>query len=362
MQERSHNRRSLVLVHLGSQFGGVDVYMDNLGRLLLECAEVVGIASHPLLLARFRSAGVISYGIPKRVHNRKVLRTLLLPFLLWSVVRRHKTSLIVLNDHAESLFIVPGKLLGCNVYAVAHGVLGLHSRSLFQLLGRFFYKNLANLADGVICVSQSVRAAQSTVVEASKLHVVYNWLPVLPQVVVKDLRGLNSPLSVLFVGRLEHVKGAHLLLEALKNVPGVRLTIVGDGSERHHLEKLADGMSVTFAGFQKETEPFYQQADLFVNPALDEGIEGMPFVSLEAMAHGLPCIFSATPVHKEITEAGTSAKLFSPGDVSSLKIALRELLSDDSHREQLGLRARLIVEKRHQSSTALEAFKTLFQL
>ena len=48
------------------------------------------------------------------------------------------------------------------------------------------------------------------------------------------------------------------------------------------------------------------------------GPEGLPMTSLEAMAHGLPCIFSDLPVHHEITDHGKGAYLFRSGEVESL--------------------------------------------
>ena len=52
------------------------------------------------------------------------------------------------------------------------------------------------------------------------------------------------PVHVLFVGRLERYKGLYLLLDALRDVPDVRLTVVGDGSYRQELERLAAGLNV----------------------------------------------------------------------------------------------------------------------
>ena len=128
------------------------------------------------------------------------------------------------------------------------------------------------------------------------------------------------------MGRLEHYKGLHLLLEAMRGVTGVRLTVVGIGSYREQLEKLASGLDVYFEGFCADTYRFYQTSDIFINPSL--GPEGLPIVSLESMAHGLPCIFSALPVHKEISNDGAASLLFEIGDAVDLRIKLSQLIVD----------------------------------
>ena len=90
---------------------------------------------------------------------------------------------------------------------------------------------------------------------------------------------------------------------AARRLPQVEVTIAGDGSARASLEESArDVPNVRFAGFQQNLDEFYERSDIYVMPSL--GPEGLPIASLEAMAHGLPCIFSDLPVHDEITDGG----------------------------------------------------------
>ncbi|NJL68627.1 MAG: glycosyltransferase family 4 protein, partial [Microcoleus sp. SM1_3_4] len=108
----------------------------------------------------------------------------------------------------------------------------------------------------------------------------------------------DSPINLLFVGRLVPYKCADILIEAVSRLePNVRekthLTIVGDGQERNSLEErvreLNLGEKVKFAGWvgQEETVEYYRQADIFCFPSIRE-FGGA--VVMEAMACGLPCI------------------------------------------------------------------------
>lgn len=90
------------------------------------------------------------------------------------------------------------------------------------------------------------------------------------------------------VGRLAHRKGFDLLIRAFERaqLPGARLVIVGDGSHRQRLERLA-GENVTLTGFRRDVKDLYQAFDLFVCPSSYE-----PFgrVIIEALDAGTPVI------------------------------------------------------------------------
>ena len=133
------------------------------------------------------------------------------------------------------------------------------------------------------------------------------------------------------------------------------MTIAGDGSARASLEKIAlDVPNVHFVGFQRDLDAFYERADIFVMPSL--GPEGLPMASLEAMAHGLPCIFSDLPVHYEITDDGKGACLFRSGEVESLVAALRDLLASPEKRCRYAAEAHRIVAARYKEGNVREAY------
>lgn len=121
-----------------------------------------------------------------------------------------------------------------------------------------------------------------------------------------DFFAKNSPaekpardtVNLLFVGRLVPYKCADILIEAIHRLdPAIqaklRLTIVGDGSERSALESQVSTFGLTetveFAGWvdQQTIPQYYQNADVFCFPSIRE-FGGA--VVLEAMACGLPCI------------------------------------------------------------------------
>jgi len=100
---------------------------------------------------------------------------------------------------------------------------------------------------------------------------------------------LMLPSSVQIIGcsgRMEAVKGQHLLIEALAELPlTVHLAFAGSGSNERALRKLARQLGlqerIHFLGHIDAMPAFYQALDLFCLPSLNEGF---PLSPLEAQA------------------------------------------------------------------------------
>jgi glycosyltransferase involved in cell wall biosynthesis len=171
----------------------------------------------------------------------------------------------------------------------------------------------------------------------------------------------SSPdVRLLYVGRLERYKGLHLLLTAMRSLPGVKLTVLGDGSYRQELEQLSEGLNVLFEGFRSNLDTYYREADIFVMPSL--GPEGLPMVSIEAMAYGLPCLFSDLEVHREITASGTAGMLFGCGNPEDLRRKLSILIEDPPLRSAYSRAAYRRVEQAYNPETALKSYLWAFGL
>lgn len=150
---------------------------------------------------------------------------------------------------------------------------------------------------------------------------------------------------VLCVARLVPRKGIDLLFEAaeqLRDRERVRIVVVGDGSERAHLEQLAEHLKhpVTFVTDADDDilGAWYDAADVFCLPTRDDGVdvEGFGIVYLEAGAHGLPVVASTAGGASEAVQDGVTGLLVPQNDPEALAGALRRLLDDPALRMQLG--------------------------
>jgi glycosyltransferase involved in cell wall biosynthesis len=162
-----------------------------------------------------------------------------------------------------------------------------------------------------------------------------------------DGRGCPRPTNsrqphIVCVGRLTHVKGQALLVEALAQLraEGVqaRLTLVGAGPKRADLESLVERLGlrehVVFAGAvgQDRIQSIYRSADVFCLPSL---AEGLPVVFMEAMALEVPVVASRIMGVPELVEDGRTGLLVTPARIDQLVDALGRLVEDQALRERL---------------------------
>jgi D-inositol-3-phosphate glycosyltransferase len=162
---------------------------------------------------------------------------------------------------------------------------------------------------------------------------------------------------VLFVGRIEPLKGVDTLIEAMSclklrhNGRSVHLAIIGGepaagpkeiSAEMVRLQKLCDELgvdqTVVFLGMRRQdTLPYYYSAaELLVMPS---HYESFGMVALEAMACGTPVIASDIGGLGFLVQDGETGFTVPDGDPGQLCDKLSILLDDPELREKMGQRA-----------------------
>lgn len=99
------------------------------------------------------------------------------------------------------------------------------------------------------------------------------------------------------VARFAYPKNHEFLIDVFaqveKEIPDVRLVLLGDGELRRDIEnkvkKLNIASKVLFLGNRTDVNHWYQAMDVFCFPS---EFEGLPIALVEAQAAGLPCIMS----------------------------------------------------------------------
>ncbi len=168
----------------------------------------------------------------------------------------------------------------------------------------------------------------------------------------------TRPHTVLYAGRLEREKNLGRLIEALARVkvPSLTLCVLGDGSLRGDLERLAreSGVTTDFRGVvpHGQLPRYFQSADCFVLPSLTEG---NPKALIEAMACGLPCAASARGGIPSIIEDGVTGLLFDPESTADIGRAVERLLTDVTLARGLGERARASALRLYDAHALLKA-------
>lgn len=179
-----------------------------------------------------------------------------------------------------------------------------------------YYQDMAFLkrADQVICLSRYTESLfrRQLGITPEKMEVIYNGLEDTDfSLSEKDRHTLKSQYLltdsekiILFVGRVDKLKGIEYLIEAfrlvLRSVPDTRLIIVGDGDYRLCIEKSQDIWSkITFTGKipKEKLYQFYQLAHVGVLPSL---CEQCSYTAIEMMMNGLPFIGTSSTGLKEM--------------------------------------------------------------
>lgn len=135
--------------------------------------------------------------------------------------------------------------------------------------------------------------------------------------------------NIAFVGSLLPRKGVDVLLRALIILKGRsdwNLTVFGGGSEATRLKAMADESlagRVTFFGPAKmaKVKQALFAAEIVVVPSVTDSLnrsEGIPVVSMEALAAECPVIASRLSGIPELIEDGVSGYLFDPGNAVEL--------------------------------------------
>ncbi|WP_127903620.1 glycosyltransferase [Solirhodobacter olei] len=173
---------------------------------------------------------------------------------------------------------------------------------------------------------------------------------------------------IIFVGRLDRVKGATLLLDAFallrRKWPDTRISFVGDGADRATLEtqaaELGLGTSATFHGYrdQDEVAKLLEAADMLVLPSF---AEGLPVVLMEAMASGIPVVASQLAGVPELVRDGVSGFIVPPGDAVTLTERLERLLRDPELCRHMGEAGRATVATEFDSVREATWLRELFE-
>jgi glycosyltransferase involved in cell wall biosynthesis len=170
----------------------------------------------------------------------------------------------------------------------------------------------------------------------------------------------EGPLG-LYVGRLEHIKGVDRLVRALTAVDELALVVVGDGTERPALERLAADLGiagrVSFVGFTNRVPEYLRAADAFF---LASRGEGMSNALLEAMASGLACVATDASGVRQLF--GDDRGLVLDGDdPASWSAAFARLAADEQLRAQLGARAAALVRERYSLDATADSLLSAYE-
>lgn len=177
--------------------------------------------------------------------------------------------------------------------------------------------------------------------------------------------GPQDALVAISVARLSPEKDYPTLMRAIRKVvvvhPGFRLKLVGDGSERALLEKIAADLKISkhveFLGERNDVPELLRTAGFYVSSSKTEGIS---LTLLEAMASGLPVVTTSVGGNPEIVLDGVTGKLVPPLNPDALAMAIIEMIEGHAGWRRMGEIGRLRIEQNFSIRNTVSNYENLY--
>jgi len=197
-------------------------------------------------------------------------------------------------------------------------------------------------ADALISVSAGLKEGLLALgAPADKVTVLRNGVdlhafrPIPDRAAARAELGLGTGRALLSVGLLIERKGHHLVIEALRLLPGHTLLVVGEGPELAALQALAERFGVADRVRLMGAQPharlplFYSAADALV---LASSREGWANVLLESMACGTPVVTSPAWGSREAVQAPEAGLVLDTATPEAIAEGVTRLLASPPDR------------------------------
>jgi len=267
------------------------------------------------------------------------------------LMRRRRFDAVVTVGAGSAMFWprLAARWAGVPVVASA-----LHSTGWPDNVGRL-NRALTPLTDAFIAVASEHGRylVEEERFPAEKVHVIPNGVDtqrfrwsVSRRARAREQLGFDADTPVCgIVAALRPEKNHELFLRTAGRVhrerPEARFVIIGDGEQRHKLERLTEQLGLTgkalFLGSRSDVADLLPALDVF---SLTSHNEANPVSILEAMASGLAVVSTRVGSVAESVVDGETGYLTDPGDIEALANRWLALLSDRTRARQMGTAGR----------------------
>ena len=192
-------------------------------------------------------------------------------------------------------------------------------------------------ADGILAVSGALKADMVALGMPSKRIAVHytgidrSRFHVRDRAAAKAALGVSGPLLV-SIGALIERKGHRIVIDAVREIAGATLVIIGQGAGRATVEAAAAPLSnrVRFLGSQPHEviADWLAAADAMV---LISASEGLANAWVEALASGTPLVISDVGGAREVIDRAEAGVLVAP-DAASVADGIRHVLARNADR------------------------------
>lgn len=254
--------------------------------------------------------------------------------------------------HAYAAYMAKKMLLDIGIQIPI--VTTLHGTDITLVGSHPFYRPAVtfsvNHSDRVTAVSESLRQDTLRLFDIkTKIEVIPNFIDTekINRVGKPCERSLLAQKEEKIITHISNFRPLKRILDVIKIFEGLsseidcKLMMVGEGPEKvkaiEYVEKTGLEDKILFLGNSNEIDKVLCYSDLFLLPSEKESF-GLS--ALEAMAHGVPVISSNAGGISEVNIDGVSGYLADLGDVDTMVVRAKELLSNDALHAQFKKQAK----------------------
>ncbi len=209
-----------------------------------------------------------------------------------------------------------------------------------------------NLFNTIIVLTQNIKKELETLGIERPVHVVTTGVDVASFIPYQKQSFKNNHLKILFLSRLEKTKGINELLDSIPAIlaayPKTELIIAGSGSYekivKEHPIVVKHPDNIKYVGYVRGNDKLqlFSKSDLYVFPSYGEGC---PVSVLEAVAIGLPIIYTAVGALPDILSSGKNGLLIEKKSPNSIIEAVLALIEKPALRQTMTENNKKLSEK-----------------
>lgn len=327
-------RVKILHINAGNETGGGMYHILNLLHELNREEFVLGVFEEGELLTRADALGINTVYFSNNIK--------LSPSLINQVANYIKNEGInYVHTHGPRANVYANIL---NRITRFHWIVTVHSDPNHDFMGRGVYGKFLSMlniraiknADRIIAVSDKFKEDLNELgINNNKIIPILNGIDFNKQskknYTKEDFGFSDKDFLILMVARLEPIKAHHIAFRALsqliKTYDRCHLIIIGDGSLKNELKRLAHKLNihknVHFLGYRNDVDYFYQISDITILTSLSESF---PLVLLESARAKTPVISTNVGCVKKLLPHKSLGWVVDPRNVEQLKESLIEAL------------------------------------
>lgn len=234
-----------------------------------------------------------------------------------------------------------------------------------KLTNKIAYKR----ASALVGLSSAIKARLEENFDSNKIHTIPSSpvsYPIDQNKLDQIWNRYRGKFIIIQAAKMLPHKGFETTIQAAYHLnvtdPKIQFILIGDGPYCTEYKALAKGLTnVTFVGKQSDMGTWFAAANLFVHPALSEGLGS---VILEAMQAGVPVIASNAGGIPDIVENNVTGLMFEAGNHLKLIEKIQDIYTDTNLGRRLALAAKDQLKNfdiAHTSSLYMDIYQEIIQ-